>query len=420
MNSGSLLKANTGQTLARFRAILGALVVGMALLLASASVAGATIAADAGRLDSESELSTIELLSVAPSGTPKPLTPAAVLAIRGLSGVDSAIGGGSVGASLSYVRGGGPGAPSAGEQAFSGVFWAMPRFKWSQPPVISSTAGEASDEELSAGEVLLPDSYLGSDLADLVGADLALEYTIRTGENEGTSATMTVHVVGVYDNSSPRRDGDSALYTSERDFQFLLAALRGVPGGEVPADFTYTACWIKAASVADANSLARALTDAGYYVNSGGSDEALPRALGLLKQINSALAVLLALFGVGIGMTVAGTWSTLRRWDVGVLTSLGWSPLQILRVYGAELAIVGAIVGALAALLGTVASAALSFLVAGQTFAGVQFESQVVWPPVPWLLGILLGAPIALVLGASGRIFRLSRIEPDDALRRPD
>lgn len=420
MNSGGLLKANTRQTLARFRAILGALIVGMALLLASASVAGATIAADAGRLDSESELSTIELLSVAPSGTPKPLTPAALSAIRSLSGVDSAIGGGSVGASLSYVRGGGPGARSAGEQAFSGVFWAMPRFEWSQPPVISSSAGGAGDEDLSAGEVLLPNSYLGSDLGDLVGADLALEYTIRTGESEGTSATMTVRVVGVYDNLSPRRDGDSALYTSERDFQFLLAALRGVPGGEVPADFTYAAFWIKAASVADANRLAQALTADGYYVNSGGSVEALPRALGLLKQINSGLAVLLALFGVGIGMTVAGTWSTLRRWDVGVLTSLGWSPVQILRVYGAELAIVGAIVGGLAALLGTVASAALSLLAAGQTLAGLQFESQVVWPPVPWLLGTLLGAPIALVLGAMGRIVRLSRIEPDDALRRPD
>ncbi len=416
MNSTSLLKANTRQTLSRFRALLIALAVGMALLVASAAVAGGTIAADAHKLDSESGLSTLELLSVAPSGTPKQLTAEAIAAIKAYPGVEAVIGGGSAGTSLAYVRGGGPGAGAAADQAFSGVFWAMPRFAWSQPPVVSAT----TEPSLAKGEILLPDSYLGVSLKDLVGADITVEYTVATGKDSGSSATIPMTVAGVYDNTSPKRSGDSGVYLADADFESLLAALQGAPGGKLPRDFVYPSCWVKASSVAQANQVAQQLTDAGFYVNRGGGEAALPRALALLQQANTILAVLLGLFGIGIGVTVAGTWSNLRRWDVGVLASLGWSPGRVLGVYAAELAIVGVIVGALAAGLGTVISAAASLSLQGTSVLGVQLPPGVSWPSPIWLVGIFLGAPLALTLGAAPRILALGRIEPDDALRRPD
>jgi hypothetical protein len=420
MKLPGLLVANARQTVQRFRALLTALVVGLTLLVASAAVVGGSVAASATSLDSSSELSALELLSVAPSGTPKQLTPATVGLIRSMAGVEKVVAGGSVGSSLSYVRGGTPDAEARSADGLAGVFWAMPRFSWSQPPTTKTLDGRPVDADLQDGEVLLPDSYLGTDLSVLVGAELSMEYTKRTGSGQGTAATRAIRVAGVYDNHSPRRDGDSALYVSEGDFKALFAALLGSPGGEPPADATYTSCWVKAASVADANRLARELTADGYYVSSGGGEERLPYALKLLQQVNVAMALLLALFGFGIGVTLAGTWSQLRRWDVGLLTSLGWSSTKILRLYSAEIASVGGLVGGAAVVLGTVATVVASLLLQGRTFMGIQIASTVVWPPGLWLVGILVGVPAAFLLGGAARIIRLSHLDPDDALRRPD
>lgn len=418
MINASLLRANTRQTLARFRALLIAMAVGTALLLTSGAVAGASIAADAHELDTASGLTTLELLSVAPSGVPKPLTQAAIASIAQRPGVDTAVGGGSAGGSLTYVEGGGSGASAVADQAFSGAFWAMPRFAWSQPPLVRSDSG--AEPTLAPGEVILPDTYLGASLAPLVGAKVTLEYTVATGKDHGMTATMPLRVVGVFDNSSPKRAGDSAMYLSDADFRRLLSALAGVPGGRLPADFSFESCWVKAASVADANRLAQELTTAGYFVNRGGSETALPRALGLLQQANLILAVALAGFGIGIGITIAGTWSNLRRWDVGVLASLGWSPGRILAGYAVELAIVGGIVGVAAAALGTLLSVGTSLALQSTTIPGISLPPGAAWPPWLWVVGIVVGAPGVLMAGAAPRIVRLGRIEPDDALRRPD
>jgi hypothetical protein len=419
MINASLLRANTRQTLARFRALLLAMAVGTALLVTSGAVAGASIAADARELDTASGLTTLELLSVAPSGIPTPLTEAVIDGIAKLPGVDAAVGGGSVGGSLTYVGGGGTGASTVAEQAFAGAFWAMPRFAWSQPPLMRSDS-TGREPSLAPGEVILPNTYLGADLTPLLGAKVTLEYTVATGKDHGMSATMPLRVVGVFDNSSPKRAGDSAMYVSDADFRRLLSALAGLPGGHLPADFSFESCWIKAASVADANRLAQELTAAGHFVNRGGSETALPRALGLLQQANLILAVALAGFGIGIGVTIAGTWSNLRRWDVGVLGSLGWSPGRILAGYTAELALVGGVVGVFAAILGTLLSIGTSLALQSTVILGIALPSGVAWPPWLWLVGIVVGAPVVLMAGAAPRIVRLGRIEPDDALRRPD
>jgi predicted lysophospholipase L1 biosynthesis ABC-type transport system permease subunit len=119
-------------------------------------------------------------------------------------------------------------------------------------------------------------------------------------------------------------------------------------------------------------------------------------------------------------VTIAGTWSNLRRWDVGVLGSLGWSPGRILAGYTAELALVGGVVGVFAAILGTLLSIGTSLALQSTVILGIALPSGVAWPPWLWLVGIVVGAPVVLMAGAAPRIVRLGRIEPDDALRRPD
>lgn len=189
---------------------------------------------------------------------------------------------------------------------------------------------------------------------------------------------------------------------------------------DTSASFSYGSCLVKAGSVAQANQLAQQLTAEGFYMNRGGGEATLPRALALLQQVNTILVAMLAIFGIGIGVTVAGTWSNPRRWDVGVLTSLGWSGARVLGVYTTELAIVGFVVGASAAVVGAVISVAASLSLQGRDLLGVHLEPGVAWPPAMWLLGIILGAPAAMTLAALPRIIGLGRLEPDDALRRPD
>ncbi|NMR20743.1 ABC transporter permease [Cellulomonas fimi] len=415
MNSHTLLVANTRQTLRRFRALLGALVVGMALLVASAAVVGSQVVAGARTLDSDSSLTSIELLGVAPSGTPRELTPESLEEIRALQGAVEVVGAASVGVSLSDPQGG-----ETGDTAFDGVFWAMPRFSWSQPPVVEAASGWSADNVLGPGQALLPSTYLGEDLSPLVGKTLTLEYTRRTGSQAGVPELMTIEVVGVFDNTDPKRDGDSALYLDVGDFERVYASLLGASDGRVPASGSYNAGWVKAASVADAERLAQELTDLGYYVNAGGGEANLPPALAVLQQVNAVIAVSLGLFGVGIGMTLAGTWSHLRRWDVGVLTSLGWSSREIMRTYLAELAIVGLAVGAVAAAVGTVLTVVTGVVAHETALLGSGPTPLLAWPPVTWLLGVVVAVPAALLLGAFVRVLRLSRTEPDDALRRID
>lgn len=420
MSARTFVRANARQTVVRFRASLAALAIGMSLLVASASVVGELVVAGARSLDTDSGLSTLELFDVSPSGPATPLTQAAVSRIRALPGVRAVVGMSSVGTSLSYHSGGGMGAAAAADQAFAGAFFALPRFAWSQPPVGRKATGVAVEGALGAGQVLLPDRYLDVDLTPLVGASIGIEFVRATGKHEGVPATMRARVVGVFDSSSPRRDGESALYVSDADFRLMFAALLGAPDATVPADATYSSCRIKAATVADAGRIARELTAQGFYVKTASDAQALPRALGALRQVNTLIGVTLALFGIGIGVTLAGTWSRLRRWDIGVLTSLGWTSREILSSHCLELTAVGFVVGGVAGGVGAVLTVAGGLVTHLHPILGLAQPHLILLPSVTWLLGALVAVPVAFVVGALPRLVRLSRIEPDDALRRSD
>jgi predicted lysophospholipase L1 biosynthesis ABC-type transport system permease subunit len=146
--------------------------------------------------------------------------------------------------------------------------------------------------------------------------------------------------------------------------------------------------------------------------------EALPALLRLVTQANQVLGGLLLLFCFGIGVSLGGTWSSLRRWDVGVLSSLGWSRRRILRCYLAEIGIVGAVTAAASIVLGSLGSLGLGMALEGRTLLGATFAGGLAVPPPSWLAAVCVGMPLALVLGSAPRVLRLASLPPDVALRR--
>jgi putative ABC transport system permease protein len=75
------------------------------------------------------------------------------------------------------------------------------------PPILHSTRTNVFP--LHANEVLLPADSQGKNFGSLVGQQIPISYTRKTGEGTGESATDTVTVVGVYDPSFAI-DGPSA------------------------------------------------------------------------------------------------------------------------------------------------------------------------------------------------------------------
>lgn len=420
MNSWSMVRANIRQTIIRFKALFVALIVGTALLAAAAAVVGGAVGKTANELDTKSALSVLELSTTGPAGNPEPVTQQALDRIRTMPNVEDVVGVSSVGSVLSYVSGGGERARDAAEGGFSGVFWALPRFAPAQPPIVKTAGSWDGGAELPEGGVVLPNTYLGADLTTLVGASLKMESTQATGPGEGTATYRDLVVVGIYDNQSPLRDGESAIYLRDSDYSAVLAAQLGAPGGKVPSGTAYMTGLVKATSVANASELATRLTAEGFYIMTPATAESLPRAISALRKVNVAIALLLAAFAIGIGTTLGSTWSRLRRWDVGVLTSLGWSRRDVSRAYLLELLVVGLLVGCTGAVTGVLLSLVAGPLLVGVADLGLDLSGGPVVPPVGWLLGLAVCVPLSFALGATLRIIRLATTPPDLALRRTE
>ena len=412
MNGKALLRRNVRATLAQFASILAALSLGAVVLLAVSGALGGAISRSASSLDNSSSLSVLQLDSVAPRGPTKPLTARAIASMRRIPGVQDVRPSAQFGISI----------VDESASTLAGAFWATPRVPWVQPRLTTTAPGVAPDHVLAGDEVYLPDTHLGSNTRTLLGKQVTIQYTKATGPSQGEAAMAVVRVIGLFDNSTPGADGESAMYVSDALSRTLLCAQLGLPSnGSVPDGYAYPTVYVKVWSTRDVAGVQTALVRMGYSAQSlAARAQQLPAVLELAARMNDILGALLAIFCIGIGLSLGGTWSSLRRWDVGVLAALGWSRARILGSYTAEVAIVGLVVGLGASGLGCLASMLLGLGLAGRDVFGAEFAGGPAVPATSWLAAVIVGMPLALVVGSAPRVLRLAGLPPDVALRRRD
>lgn len=415
MITGAMLLKNVRQTARQFNTILVCLALGITLLYATAAVAGRTISQAASAADETSVLTVLQVDSVAAGGTPTPVTTHAIEWMASLDGVEEVAGISAVGFAI---------LPPTGDDSSSSIndglsvgFWAFPRFALAQPVVLESSTGDDT-RVLQPGEILIPDYSLGVDMRELIGQEVEIEAIRATGPNTGEPTVRTVTIAGVYDSNSTLRDGEAVVYFAPAEHGELHRDVAGLQGTN--GDLWFEGALVKCSSIAAAGEISQILTDAGHHVSTFSADAAVSSMMQLLSQLNGILAVILMLLGLGVGFGVSGTWAHIRRWDVGLLRSLGFSARRILNAYLSELAILGGITAASAIVAGSVISIIVSISHGGQEVAGMAIPDEVLLPGLPWVLGILLGTPAVFLIGAAPRLWKLTRLEPDVALRRPD
>jgi hypothetical protein len=304
----------------------------------------------------------------------------------------------------------------------AGAFWATPRVPWVQPRVTVAFPGIPTDHALADDEVYLPDTHPGTTSTSLLGKRITIQYTKATGPSQGEAVEATVHVIGLFDNSMPGADGETAVYVSDSLFRTLLSAQLGLTQARpIPDGYAYPTVYVKASSTDRVAPVQSALVRMGFNAQSlAAQTQELPGVLRLVSRLDDVLGAVLLLFCVGVGLSLGGTWSALRRWDVGLLASLGWSRARILGSYTSEIFIIGLAVGLGSAVLGCLVSQALGLALSGHELLGATFSGGLVLPPPLWLIAVLVGIPLALMVGSVTRLLRLASLAPDVALRRRD
>lgn len=405
--NGVLVRRNLSVTVRRFRSLLVALGVGAGLLLSMTGVVRSATES-AVSLNTDSSLSILEVPAQDKQGQNPPLTGAAIKRMTALPGVEQAFPYAQFGLTVTDAHGADRG----------GVLWATPRIRWVQPSVVSPAAW-AGSRPLNPREVIVPDTYMGESYASLVGQTVTATYMLKTGAAQGEGRQMALHVVAAYDNSSPGGDGESAMYVDPETFRTLALASVGVASANSSADVPYSAVYLKARTSGELENLQKSLSAMGFRSsNLATAAHDLPGLIGLMQRALPVLASVLLLLGGGLGAALASTWGHLRRWEVGLLSALGWSRRRIAATLGGELLLVGLVTSAAAVLLGSVGGLIWARVSPGAGLLPVGSVPAI--PPLTWLVGVLLGLPLVMLVGGVARVLRLSRIEPAVALRRRD
>ncbi|QGN58956.1 hypothetical protein [Nostocoides sp. HKS02] len=289
------MRRNPRTALTRVAFILTA--TGLAAVMAPA-VSGAVSRAgspSATALDDGSARSGLQIDSVDSRGTGKPLTAKAIAAMRAIPGVQDVRPAAQFGISIVGAAGSSP----------AGAFWATPRTPWIQPRVTTTVPGIPPEHLPVDDEIYLPDSHGGATTAALLGKHLTIQYTKATGPSRGEAAETTVRVIGLFDNSTPGADGESAIYISDSLFRTLLSAQLGLArGSSVPDRYAYPTVYVKASSTRDVARVQAALARMGF--NARGRAAGVHEILGALLLVFCLGGCLTALLRFGLRSTRLG------------------------------------------------------------------------------------------------------------------
>jgi putative ABC transport system permease protein len=270
---------------------------------------------------------------------------------------------------------------------------------------------------LQQGEVVLPAKTQGTDMAQYLGKELPLEYTVLKSKNEGTPAVDHVKVVALFDPKW-QEDGPDSAYAADDLVLKWTAAGAGMQPDRFLASYGYISATVVADSDASVDSVVSELQRQGYVAKSVRDRvRELPGILVLFKFLSQALLVLLIIVGFLAGLGLGNTVMRQRMREVGLLRAVGFARSEVRTSFAVEVATVGLLTGIVTMLIG----GAVGVLVARalgtvELFADL-LPHAFVAPPVLPLAAILLVPVAAISLGAYRPLRRAANLDPVAALR---
>ncbi|MGI5482259.1 ABC transporter permease [Streptomyces lavendofoliae] len=283
------------------------------------------------------------------------------------------------------------------------------------PPVTKSVRKNLFP--LRPGEIVAPAASQGVNLTPLVGQEIDIETTRYVRQGEGTGVSGHARLVGVYDPTW-QLDNPDAAYAADATVITWAAERSGEPKGSYLSTIGYDQLTVVARSAADVPAVMKSVQDLGYpAITLQQQLDALPAVLEMIRVVGQVLLGVLGVLAFVGAVTVTGALSRQRAQEIGVLKAVGFRTRSVLMMLVTEMALVGAV----AALIGTVLGAALgggaAALLRGNADLAPYVKGWVLLPSAGTLL-LLLGLTVLVVaMGSLAPARRAASMSPTDAMK---
>ncbi|WP_052866387.1 ABC transporter permease [Streptomyces niger] len=283
------------------------------------------------------------------------------------------------------------------------------------PPVTDSVRKAVFP--LHAGEVVLPATSQGESMKPELGKKVTVETTRYIAQGQGTGASDTVRVVGLYDPTW-QLDGPDVAYADDATVVRWAAAKAGVPEKSYLSSVGYDQLTVVAASSGKVADVQHRVQQLGYPATTLQQElSALPTVLELIRSVGKVLVVVLGLLSFAGAVTVTGALARQRVREIGILKAVGFRTRSVLSLLIVEMALTGVVSAVLGTALGAVLSGAGAALLRGQADTAAYVEGAVLLPG-PGMTLLLLGALILVVVaGALLPARRAAVLPPTDAMK---
>lgn len=258
------------------------------------------------------------------------------------------------------------------------------------------TAG-ALPRRLAPGQVVLPARAQGTDFRPLLGRTVPFGHTRATGPASGTTGTIRLEVVALYDPGW-QADGPDVAYLSEETAAALAAARAGQGTDDFRRRTGAESAIVVVAHQRQVASVVRALQAEGFAA-SAVSDRVrdLPGLFGAADLAMRGGVVVLALGAVWLGAVRAADSARARLGQFAILRVLGAGRAELRRVLLGEAALTGGAAGAVGVLAGTAVSLTLAGPLSGSLGLPITWRDAL--PGPPWLTAALLLPALGLATG---------------------
>ncbi|MEU7054472.1 ABC transporter permease [Streptomyces sp. NPDC046197] len=270
---------------------------------------------------------------------------------------------------------------------------------------------------LRPGEIVAPAASQGADLSKLVGQEVDIETTRFVRQGEGTGVSGRARLVGVYDPSW-QLDNPDAAYADDATVIKWAAQRSGEPEKSYLATIGYDQLTVVAKTAADVPAVTQSVQRLGYpAVTLQQQLSALPAVLEMIKVVGRVLLGVLGVLAFVGAVTVTGALSRQRAQEIGILKAVGFRTRSVLAMLVTEMALVGAVAALIGTVLGAVLGGGVAALLRGSADLAPYVQGWVLLPPAGTLL-LLLGLTVLVV--ATGSLVparRAARLSPTDAMK---